>query len=344
MSKVNGSDIAPLAEMLQDLLTCLPLRRGFELQVATQKTFYELAAKIAGTNCPVSSPAAEAFCIERNFFSTFFLAVTHSIIGESKYLPLYAMVNQGMRAWVTACDNILDDEYKEIFSFAFAERGFRMRSVLTLLLADRVVTEFIADTYEDTAAIKDVGRISLQALVPCALQECDEEVRPVPVLPPSEILRDIHKRKTADLFAAPLALPLAMETIDPDKAQAALAAVRLFGAACQIIDDIKDMPDDVSTGRHNLIVSIVSQENHDDNQWLGQLRNTDNPDWASWERFPGAAGVAAEVAMERFGSSFDALASIGIVLSYVQRDAVVTCIFTLLRVPRELAPTRLGVR
>ena len=344
MSRENRINIAPLAGMLQDLLACKPLRQGFELQVETQRTFYDLAAKIAGADCPVSLPAAEAFCIERNFFSTFFLAVTRSIIGESRYLPLYAMVNQGMRAWVTACDNILDDEYKEIFAFAFHERGLRMRSILTLLLADRVVTEFIADTYGDTAAIKDVGRISLQALVPCALQECDEEVRPVPVLSPSEILRDIHKRKTADLFAAPLALPLAMETVEVIAAEDALTAVRSFGLACQIIDDMKDMADDLYTGRHNLLVSIISQDRRDDNQWLEQLRNTDNRDWASWERFPAAVGSAGEMAMERFESSFDALARIGIALSEAQRDVVVTCIFALLRLPGELAPTRVGVR
>jgi len=84
------------------------------------------------------------------------------------------MVNQSMRAWVTACDNILDDEYEEAFPFDFAGGGTRMRSVLTLLLADRVVTEFISRRLSAWRANGDlaanVGRISLRALAPSAAE------------------------------------------------------------------------------------------------------------------------------------------------------------------------------
>ncbi len=324
-----------LPEMLQSLLAQPALQQGLALQIETQKAFYQRAKVIAGAECPVSLPAEDMFSVERNFFSTFFLAVTACITKDPSRLPLYAMVNQGMRAWVTACDNILDDEYKEIFCFTFPGEGMRVRSVLTLLLADRVVTEFIAETYGDLAMITEVGKSSLQSLIPCALQECEEEIRPVSVLPPEEILRDIHKRKTADLFVAPLALPLAMETVDPAIADAAVAAVRRFGQACQIIDDLKDMPGDVCEGRHNLLVSIVAQEN-DDEYWLDHLRAIDEWDWASWERYPAAARSAAQMAMGEFQGSFEALATIGISLSSSQRDAVISCIFTLLKVPMTL--------
>ena len=344
MSELTAESKLDVGGMLAALLACPSLRAAFELQARTQRVFYRIAAEIAGGECPVSLPAADVFSIERNFFSTFFLAVTRQLVGESRFLPLYAMVNQGMRAWVTASDNILDDEYKEIFAFTFPENGRCMRSILTLLLADRVVTEFIADKYGDCAIVRDAGRVSLRALVPSALQECDEEQRPVRVLPTEEILDDIHRRKTADLFAAPLALPMAMESPAPDLGEAALTAVRAFGLACQIIDDIKDMPDDVRSGRHNLLVSILSQRRGGDSQWLEPLRATDQADWAAWERFPAAVVSAAEIAMGRFETSFDALARIGIELSAGQREAVVTCIFALLRVPRELPSAYAGAR
>ena len=270
--------------------------------------------------------------IERNFFSTFFLAVTRQLVGPSRFMPLYAMVNQGMRAWVTACDNILDDEYKAVFQFGFPESGPRMRSVLTLLLGDRVVTEYISRHYNEPDVLARAGRASLRALVPSALQECAEEQRPVAVLSVEEILADVHKPKTGDLFEVPLALPLALESVETARAESGLTAVGSFGLACQIVDDIKDMADDVAAGRHNLLVSMLVAGSGGDLSPLERLR-AEEAGWESWERFAGVVSEAVEMAMVRFDASFDALAAIGIELSDSQRRAVVACMFALLRVP-----------
>ena len=59
------------------------------------------------------------------------------------------MVNQGMRAWVTACDNVLDDEYKEIFDFQTMAEGPKMRSILTVMLAERVISSWVIEEYND---------------------------------------------------------------------------------------------------------------------------------------------------------------------------------------------------
>jgi len=331
-----------VAEGLSGLLECVAMQEAFRLQSETIERFYGMAAEIAGPICPVLAPPADATGIERNFFSTFFLAVTRQLVGASRFLPLYAMVNQGMRAWVTACDNILDDEYKEVFRFGFDEGGPRMRSVLTLLLGDRIVSEYVDREFGSDALATQVGRVSLRALLPSALQECDEEQRPVSVLPVGDILGDIHKRKTGDLFEAPLALPMAIETIDPARAGAAMTAVGAFGLACQIVDDIKDMADDVAQGRHNLLVSMLAEQRGGDLAWLEQLRADPPSDWTSWQRFAAVATAAAELAGARFETSFDAMGEIGMELSAVQRRGVVACIFALLRVPPALVGARAG--
>ncbi len=328
---------------LNGLLSRPLFRKAFRLQVQTLRTFYQLARPIVGLGCPVGPVPRLLERIERNFFSTFFLAVTSRMLGSSsRYLPLYAMVNQGMRAWVTACDNILDDEYKEVFSFALAETGPRMKSVLTLLIADRVVADFVMSTYPDAALLSMVGKVSLQSLLPSALQECDEEIRPVPVLPPEEILDEIHQRKTGDLFRAPLALPMALEPVEPDRARAAGRAVGSFGLACQAIDDIKDMPDDVQTGRHNLLVSIVARQRGGE-QWLAALRAEPPNRWTAWQRFGAATAVAQDMALDRFSESFDALSEIDIEFSQAQRIALMACVFGLLKVPFSAAGVQEGV-
>ena len=127
--------------ILANLLDRDWFRRAYDLQARTQRVFHRLASRVGGQACPLAPLGRAQVQIERNFFSTLFLVVTGQMVGDSPYLPLYAMVNQAMRAWVTACDNLLDDEYKEVLPFAIQGQGGRVRSVLTLLIADRVLSE-----------------------------------------------------------------------------------------------------------------------------------------------------------------------------------------------------------
>jgi len=314
------------------LLEIGPFAEGFRLQLETLATFHRLAAEIGGSECPVSPLPAGQLESCRNVFSTLFLGCTRCLVGTDRFLPLYAMVNQCMRAWVTACDNILDDENKEVLRFAIAGQGARTRAVLTLMLADRVLTRFILDRYGDADLVRGVGVRSLAALVPSALQECEEEVRPVAVLPPKEVLSSVHQRKTGRLFAAPLALPIELESPAADRAGAAIAGVTAFGLACQILDDVKDMAQDVADGRHNLLVSLVS-EAQGSSAWLQDLRRAASGGWDSWERYPQQALRARALAQMQFDRSFAALAGLGIAATPAQRRAVVATIHSLLGVP-----------
>lgn len=305
---------------------------AYQLQVATHVAFHERAGHICGGATALASPPPEAQRIERNFFSTLFLAVTALAVGPSRRLPLYAMVNQGMRAWVTACDNLLDDEYKEIFPLPAVGRGPRMRSVLTLLLADRIVVEYALDAFGQADLIRQVGRVSLAALMSSAVQESEEEARPATVLPPAAILADVHARKTGDLFVAPLALPVAIEDAPPARLRLAATTLRQFGLACQILDDINDLAGDLAAGRHNLLASILWHE-QDRPADVADARREPSGTWAAAERFPEATRRAWSLAQRRFSRSLDGLARLGVPTSGEDRGQLVRWMAHLLRVP-----------
>ena len=321
---VTGAD-------LESLLAIPMLGEAYRLQSQTLTEFYRLAAEIAGPACPIGPPDARVEGIGRNFFSTLFLAVTRLIVGDSPRMELYAMVNQGMRAWVTACDNLLDREYKEMFPFTFAATGPCVRSVLTLLLADRVVSEFVTDRFGSEMSAR-VGRVSLAALAASALQECAEEQRPVAILAPDEVLSDIHARKTGQLFEAPLALPIELEDVAADRAAAAArSAVHDFGLGCQILDDAKDMARDVSAGRHNLLVSILHRRRGAGE--VDRLRAEPAGDWTAWDRWGEVYSVAWALAEERFAAAFAGFSRIGWDFPPQLRRSVIECVSELLSVP-----------
>lgn len=296
----------------------------FRLQVEALERFYALANRLSPPDCPIAAPPPALLELRRNFFSTLFLGAIRIVVPDSGYLPLYAMVNQGMRAWVTACDNLLDDEYKSIFEFRIAGNGPRMRSVLTLMLAERVVNAFILEAYGDPALVQTVGRITYAALMPSALQECEEETRPVPVLSVAQILDDVHRRKTADLFCAPLALPRELERAHPDAWAAALRALGAFGLACQILDDIKDMPGDVLAGRHSLMVALVAANRRGDTAWLADLRRQGEVGWDSATHFSAEQAQAQRLAEEQFALAFAGFAALGVQIPAAIQHQVVT--------------------
>ncbi|MCE5327343.1 MAG: class 1 isoprenoid biosynthesis enzyme [Planctomycetaceae bacterium] len=316
--------------MFSSLGTLQAFSDALSLQQETLDRFYALAAAIAPEQCAVEPPEGKLFAFERNVFSTLFLVITGLLVGRSRLLPLYAMVNQCMRAWVTACDNLLDDEYKEIFPFRLAGRGQRMRSVLTILLADRILWEYIDRHYRDDGVLEAAGRLSLEALAPSAAQECEEETRPVEILPSRRLLDEVHHRKTGLLFMSPLALPCRIEHPDDRRARAAERAVHDFGMACQCLDDIVDMPSDAAAGRHNLLVSLMAEGERGARV---RLRNLPRQLWTAWEHLPAVTRRARQIAEGYFASSFEAMAELGLVLAPAQRGAVVGTIYRLLRVP-----------
>ena len=322
-------------EVLQQVLKLPMMASAYHLQVRTLKLFHGLAREICGKACPVEEPDEAMLAFGRNFFSSFFLSVTDRLVGFGGYMPLYAMVNQGLRAWLTSIDNIVDDEYKEIFRFCHESQGARVRSALTLLLADRVVQEFILREYSDVDILSETGLITLRALGPTALAQSEEEFKPVRVLSSAEILDRVHARKTAELFLAPLALPTALEEIDPAQLAYGRSALMNFGLACQVLDDVRDLPEDIRAGRHNVVVSLLHEMHGFESgaTILEGLRNAASSGWQSWQRFPEVVAEAGRLALTHFRLSYENLQAIGnnLVEIPVERTAAMIC--DLIRIP-----------
>lgn len=319
---------------LDVLLTQPPFASAYRLQAQTLSAFYGRASDVLGDSCRLKAADDLASSPRRNFFSTLFLAATEALVGPSDRLPLYAMVNQGMRAWVTACDNLLDNEYKEVFAFDLPGRGWRMKSVLTLLLADRVICGYVADVYHDCRLLELVQSVSLRSLMSSALQEHEEEDLDGPTMTVEQIMRDIHRRKTGDLFEAPLALPLAIESVAPDRAAAARCGLHTFGLACQVIDDLADAQADLARGRPNVLVASICRQEAMDWQSLKRLAPPDGPPDALARRYPGAVSEIQALSWSHFSTSFEALSAIGLPCPKPARQGIVDTMFAMLGVPR----------
>ncbi len=302
---------------------------SFTIQQETLERFYALAAEISPSVHPVLPPDNEIFSIKRNFFSTLFITVIRQILPETSNIHLYAFMNQGMRAWVTGCDNILDDEYKPIFDF-LTIRGDRMRSVLTIMLAERVIQTYLLQSALPVETATTVIRTTYKALLPSAMQEGTEEARPVPVLPPDEIMERIHTPKTADLFAAPLYLPIQLESPPAELQHHANAGLRAFGLACQVLDDIRDFNLDLTQGRHNLACSVLAD--HYGQKLVHSLRQ-DPPGEPLACQFPDILPHILARADSYFEEAFHHFNQIGWELTPMAGEVIKRTIFHLLKLP-----------
>jgi hypothetical protein len=208
---------------------------------------------------PVSD---DYFALEKNFFSALFLySYQRAAIPRSRRV-LYAAVNQCLRGMVTGCDNILDDEYKKTLNTDLPAQGWRFRSVLDIMVSDRVLFEILLKwhrknelTFEQVTA---ASAASLKALTRSGAQEASEEKGISKILSPEEILQSIHHYKTGLLFQCPWAVPSTIENYDKKLASALLDALYKIGIGCQIMDDMVDLADDLDKKHHNYILSLIN--------------------------------------------------------------------------------------
>ena len=241
------------------------LAEAFDVQVEVLHEFRGRAKRVLAGVCALHEYTTDDLSVERNLFSALFLAA-QSAAGLTPARSLFfGLINQCMRAWVTACDNLLDDESKSVIPYALGNGGFRFVSVLTIMTADRILSDLLAEevqagrlTAERACAL---SHRSLHVLVPSGLQEHEEELGAASILPPDQVLEQIHVPKTGLLFEAPVAVPALLGEIGASVAAPAREGLRAFGLACQIFDDIVDFDNDVRDGRHNYVHSLAVHSN-----------------------------------------------------------------------------------
>ena len=152
---------------------------------------------LKGSGINVLDPVPEYFSIKKNFFSSLFLySYFRAGIPKTRRV-LYAAINQCLRGMVTGCDNILDGEYKKTLETDLPERGTRFRSVIDIMVSDRVLFSILYKSCQDNVLSPDqvlaASSESLRALAGSGAQEAAEEGGVMERLAPEKILGSVHK-------------------------------------------------------------------------------------------------------------------------------------------------------
>jgi len=255
----------------KDLTTTEPLAMlQEELSSGLWLYWTKAAAILKGSGIRLLDPADDFFSLEKNFFSALFLYSYHRAgIAEPRRI-VYAAINQCLRGMVTGCDNILDDEYKKTLETDLPAQGTRFRSVLDIMVSDRVLFEILLNGFQDdeytSQDVLAASVASLHALTRSGAQEASEEGGIYTIRQPDQILQSIHHYKTGLLFQCPWAVPLIIENFQKETVSPLLKALYQIGMGCQIMDDMVDLALDLRQKRHNYVASIIYHDsNH--NEW-----------------------------------------------------------------------------
>ena len=231
------------------------LREGLEI-------YWHTAEKIlSGSGVRLAEPKDDYFSLEKNFFSALFLYSYFRAGITSHRRVFYVAANQCLRGMVTGCDNLLDDEYKKTLDTDLPLEARKFRSVLDIMVSDRVLFEILLEFCRSNGLSTDVlieaSRASLTALTRSGAQEASEEAGIDKRLSPEEVLTKVHHFKTGLLFLCPWAIPPIIEG-DRNFAETPITnALYKIGMGCQIMDDMVDLLSDLKNNRHNYIASLI---------------------------------------------------------------------------------------
>lgn len=268
------------------------LRAGLQL-------YWERARRILeNSGVALTVPGPEFFQLRHNFFSALFLLSFHRAGIDPARRTAFAAVNQCLRGMVTGCDNILDDEYKKTLDTDLP--GTRFRSVVDIMVSDRVLFDILLDLHEAQAvpleAVRRAHAASLRALTFSGAEEASEEGGVFETLEPERILGEIHHLKTGLLFRCVWAVPLALDPALAPAAEPLADALYRIGMGCQVLDDMVDLAADLSMHRHNYLASLIVHRAADRAAARAELLEADDMQ-ALLERHPEARREASTQAL-----------------------------------------------
>lgn len=290
--------------------------------------------------------------LRRNYFSVLFIAIFFVLKIPIDRLKLFARLNHCLRAWVTACDNLLDNELKEIVITDLPENASTFKSVHTLLLTDRVFFSFLLDavdkhiiTHEEMLQLLN---ISLSAISASGREEAEEEGGVQDVPPPEQILANIHHAKTGQLFTSPLAAPLALGDLNLNNPIVTRIRDGLltFGIGCQMLDDISDLGMDLCDRKYNYLASIII---HGTNSFERDLLKSVRKDISHqdprklnriYQLFPEASQLAFKNATNELQKALTHLSDVGLPLSAINREMFINILVKVFRNPNRLLNIR----
>jgi hypothetical protein len=131
------------------------------------------------------------------------------------------------------------------------------------------------------------------------------------VLPPEEVLEQVHHYKTGLLFQSVWAVPEALGDGDPALITDLKHALYRIGLGCQVLDDLVDLQADVRNHRHNYVASLIRHAS-DLKDWEHLVRRCGDADIqegkeACLDAFPEARRTAVRTARELLGTGLTAL-------------------------------------
>ena len=191
---------------------------------------------------------------ERNFFSILFVSIFQAIGIAEERVREYAAIIHMVRGIVTATDNILDDEAKGAV-IVDLRAGRVLPNVLCMLLQAGELQSRIRRVMADDAAAEHAWGILLDQLYAIGEEESAEEVAVEHVLPPKQLLDEIHRFRGANLLLLAFAVPELNEPQFADEMVHAKSGVFRIGMALQILDDLADFEEDIRRRNHNVLRS-----------------------------------------------------------------------------------------
>jgi len=262
MNHVRRNEQTDGSETLRALGSLATL--GDELSEALSLYWSSAEKILLDSDVQLRPPRPEYFAIESNLFSSLFLySYLQAGMVRSRRV-FYAAVNQCLRGMVTGCDNLLDDEYKQTLDTDLPEEGTRFRSVLDIMVSDRVLFDLLIDRRErgelTAEQVRSASSVSLHGLLSSGVQEAGEEAGITARLTPDEVLRDVHHYKTLLLFQCPLTLPALLEDIDAETRNRTTQALYQLGMGCQVLDDMVDLASDLRMQRQNYAASLICHD------------------------------------------------------------------------------------
>lgn len=301
---VNGAgNSAPLHGLLAEL------RSGL-------RRYWRVAHEILGENGVVlKEPGEESYSYAKNFFSLLFLYSFYRADIPPRRRVFYAAMLQCLRGMVTGCDNLLDDEYKMTLDTDIPAAGRRFRSVVDIMVSDRVLFQLLLEAYHQGEIAYDsihrASTASMQSMMRSGVQEASEESGISEILPPETVLSTIHHLKTGVLFTCPWDIPLVIEAIDKSAIKDLTDALYSIGIGCQILDDMVDFFADIGNRRHNYLVSLVHHgESRTERKQLEEIMSLKEPAFLAAEirvRIPEATACAAAAAKDYLESGLGRL-------------------------------------
>ena len=292
--------------------------------------------RVTGTGFP-----PELFSARRNIFSTLFHSAYILLDIPLERRLVYGKINYLFRVWVTAADNLLDQEDKMTVKILMPGDSRVMRQVVSIMAADRVLTHIVRDAFLKGGFTPEDGRTlidgTLEVLLPSAAEEAAEEKGIVQRPKPEYVLKTIHRLKTQLLFQVPLLGPERVEKkVDAKKLALYREGLGKFGLGCQILDDIRDIGRDHAQRRHNYILSLMMHENREALKVLEKIPSGRDVAAPVFSRFQDVTAPAARLAERELVDGLHLLDECGLGIDVKTARAMAHYMFKALDVEKAL--------